>query len=310
MIERVRDVEQQRGRARMRSSRHSPGAPTEMRRRAPAEHRRPPPRPAWRARARRAPGSAHAGVLRGISAMSVSIALEIHRATAERVGIDHQKRLAEPRPVALVDEERRRLEADRRAGERRHEQLDDERQHRALRAAHRQHRARRDRPWGRWSAVRRASSAQPDGMARPSFAAIISLPRATSDSDRSIDERRPVASRKDRGDRIGAEQRSLAAGHGHRRRRVAERETDHARCRDGHAGDTPRRRNDGCCVTPANATPCSRARRIASSTASAHAGNARPQCASTSTAPPFACDDRRLRVAVGAAVAQGASHTA
>ena len=45
---------------------------------------------------------------------------------------------------------------------------------------------RSTRPWHRWSACRRASSAQPSGIGLPSFAATMILPRATSVSDKSI----------------------------------------------------------------------------------------------------------------------------
>ena len=69
-------------------------------------------------------------------------------------------------------------------------------------------------------------------------------------------------------------------------------------------GDRRRRRNDGCWSRRRSSTPNSRARVIASSTANAHAGNASPQRASTSAAPPRAADHDRRGVAVGAAVAQ------
>ena len=95
-----------------------------------------------------------------------------------------------------------------------------------------------------------------------------------------------------------------AAGRGHRRRRVAHRQAHHAGRRRPASGATPRRRSDGCWSPPTNATPCARARAIASSTANAQAGNASPQPASTSTAPPRSCAIARHRGAVGAAVAQ------
>ena len=109
------------------------------------------------------------------------------------------------------------------------QQLDDEREHRALGPAHRQHRClRAPRPADRSSDCRPRSSAQPSGIGLPSFAATITLPRATSDSDRSITSGASLRARKHRRDRIGAEHRTPAAGRRHRGRRIAERQADHA----------------------------------------------------------------------------------
>ena len=155
----------------------------------------------------------------------------------------------------------------------------------------------------RWSAGPRGRAPSPSGIGLPSFAATITLPRATSESERSIDKRRAVATRKHGGDRIGAEQRArppaaaIAAGElpnasptmprvGHRYQviggdaemmAVGDAGEAHAVTR-GHGG-SPRRR---------------RARRRERRDRS-HA--------STSTAPPVRATTTGMRVAVGAAVA-------
>ena len=162
-----------------------------------------------------------------------------------------------------------------------------ERQHRALGPAHRQHRAfEPGLRIGRRIAV--AVERPAGGIGLPSFAATITLPRATSDSDRSMTSGAALARGNTAAIGLVPKQRPPAAGRGHRRRRIAEREADHAGGADRLRGDTRPRRSDGCWSRPTNATPNSRARRIASATASAHAGNARPHFASTSAAPPFA----------------------
>ena len=155
---------------------------------APPESRRLRPPPARRAHC----DARRAGARRrrlSISAISVSTALEIDVAAGERARIDHQERLADARPVAVVDEERVGLEADRGAGERGDEQL--------------RRRAPASRPSRRPSAASTrssaglriggrlavASSAQPSGIGVPSLAATITLPRADL-GQREVDHQR------------------------------------------------------------------------------------------------------------------------
>ena len=76
------------------------------------------------------------------------------------------------------------------------------------------------------------SSAQPAGIGRPSLAAIMTLPRAASDSDRSISSGSPALRGNAAAIGIGAEDRMLATGRRHRRRRIAECHADHARGRN------------------------------------------------------------------------------
>ena len=119
-----------------------------------------------------------------------------------------------------------------------------------------------------------ASSAQPASAI--SVAATITLPRATSLTARSIDQRVGVTPREHRRDRIGAEDRMRAAGRRHRRRRVGEAQADHA-----GRGHRPQVIDDDTAVVAVD--DAGKARRrvrwrapIASATASAHAAKARP----------------------------------
>ena len=174
---------------------------------------------------RRAPGS-RTPSSSSIACTSVSTRSRKTLAAGQRLGIDDEECLPQPRPVAFVDEERAGLEADGRAGQRGDHDLDDQRQHRALVAAHRQHRSGEPalRIGGRVAVgVERPAG----GNARPSLAATISLPRATSDSDRSTLTEAP--SRRGNAAAIGLVPNSgrRPARRRHRRRRVAEGEADH-----------------------------------------------------------------------------------
>ena len=220
-------------------------------------------------------------------------ALEVRRAARERIRIDDEERLADARAVAFVDEERARLESHRRAGQRRDEQLDDEREHRALRAAHREHRPLQARPSRRSSAGRRASSAQPSGIGRPSFAATITLPRATSDSERSIVNGGAASRGKTAAIGLVPNSARLPPAAGIAAGELPKREPDHPRLRD--RCEVPRRDAEMMAVGDAGErrrrirarAPHRLARRRARTP-----GNASPQRASTSTAPPpLAHDD-------------------
>ena len=193
-----------------------------------------------RAPGRRTPGSS------SMAATSVSTRSTIDAAAGQRVRVDHQECLPEPRPVALVDEERVGLESERGAGERAREQLDHQRQHRALGAAHRQHRARRAPPFASVVGRPSRSSAQPSGIGSPFLAATITLPRATSDSDRSMVNGARHAARKHRGDRDWC--RTTAAGRPRRAWPPANCRTPGPPFprRRPAAGDTRPRRSDGC----------------------------------------------------------------
>ena len=131
-----------------------------------------------------------------------------------------------------------------------------------------------------------ASSAQPAGMARPSLAATISLPRATSLRLRSIIN----ASAPWRGNtaatglvpKMGClpPAAGMAAGE-----LASPRPTMPAAAAARRWSTTTPQW--WLRTTPAMAMPCSRAAATASSTASAQAANARPSCASMSSAPPL-----------------------
>src|SRR6185503_20577157 len=72
-------------------------------------------------------------------------ALEIALAAGERARVDREERLADARLVALLREKRIRFRPDRRPGERRADELEREREHRALRSADRKQAAALDR---------------------------------------------------------------------------------------------------------------------------------------------------------------------
>ena len=139
-----------------------------------------------------------------------------------------------------------------------------------------------------------ASSAQPWGMARPSFAATISLPRATSLKLKSIIN--------------GSHAPAAAPGICLRGNTAATGLVPKIACLPPAAGmaagelakpkptmpaaATARRWSTTTpqwwlCTTPAKATPFCRAASIASAIARSHAAKASPACASTSTAPPL-----------------------
>ena len=140
------------------------------------------------------------------------------------------------------------------------------------------------------------SSAQPSGIGLPSRAATMILPRATAESDRSMMSGGAVAAREHGGDRIGAEERALAAPGGHRRGRVAEREPDQARF--GHGLEVVGRDAEVIAVGDRDVRHAvlARARRSPRAPASAQASNARP-CARVHQARGLAVarDDRHRR---------------
>ena len=108
MVERVRDVEQQRRRAVNRGDVTGHRVVQPARRCSSSQQRLrylDASRRARRERVAPRPGQAHAGVL-GIARDQRLDAREVDRAAGERVGIDDEERLPDPRPVALVDEER------------------------------------------------------------------------------------------------------------------------------------------------------------------------------------------------------------
>ena len=134
------------------------------------------------------------------------------------------------------------------------------------------------RPW--------ASSAQPSGMARPSWAATISLPRATSDRLRSIINgpaaRRGKMAATGLVPKIGCRPPAagMAAGE------LAKPRPTMPACATGRRWSTTTPQW-WLRITPAKTTPCSRAAAMASRTANSQAGKARPCPASISKAPPL-----------------------
>ncbi len=193
VVDRVRDVEQQRnGAGGDRGHRDtSRGKPLQLRERAPPESRR---RVAAAVRSERAPartGQAHAGILRHLRDQRFD-PREIGVAAGERVRIDDEERLPDPRAGCL---RRRRTSSPRSPSPRR-----------SARSRSARRRAPASRPWCRPAAAsslrgppsdrssvgRRHRAPSPSGIALPSFAATISLPRATSDSDRSISSGAPA----------------------------------------------------------------------------------------------------------------------
>ena len=177
----------------------------------------------------------------------------------------------------------KKLEASKpklRADQRGDQQLDHQRQHRALGlrdGADRQHRALQCRPSGRWSGWPSASSAQPSGMRLAFLGRDHQLAaRHLADRLRSIISGSASRRGNDRRHRVGAEDRVLAAGRRHGRRRVGEAQADHAGSGRRRAGDRRPRRSGGCWSRRQRHTPCSRAAAMASRTASSQAGKARP----------------------------------
>ena len=126
----------------------------------------------------------------------------------ERAGVDRDEGLADARLVALLGEEGIGFGADRRAGERRADQL--ERRARASRPSRRRSgtgcRARSP-PSGRWSACRGGRAPSLPGCVSPLRIAIMILPRTTVVSARSITIGRFALAREGAATGIGAEQR-------------------------------------------------------------------------------------------------------
>ena len=168
-------------------------------------------------------------------------AVDVDVAAGQRRRVDHEEGLPDARPVAFVDEEATtprsrsaRPSARRRAARRR---------------------ARASRPFvaapigsiepssaACASVVGRPSlsSAQPCGIGSPFFARRPRSCRARlRTATRSIISGSRVPARKDRRDRVRAEDRVPAAGGRHRRRRIREAEPDEAGGREPGAGDRP-----------------------------------------------------------------------
>ena len=215
---------------------------------------------------RRAPGRRTSGSA-SIVLTTVSTRSEILLHASQRRRIDGDECLADARAVAFLGEEGVGLGADRRAGERGADQLEHEREHRALGAADRKEAAALDR-------LLRVGGRLAVGAERPAFRDALAFAHRHHDAAAhhgghgEVDDQRVLALAREGGShRIGAEQRLLAAPGGDRGRRIGEREADQAGLARPAAGGFPCTPTCALLRMPAKAMPLRRARWITSSIA-------------------------------------------